>query len=218
MVKSPKNLIVLDTPHLNDLCLKLHDSNTRPSQYRKYMEQFGEACAIEIAKDLPKTKTTVKTPLGKLTKHTVDSKKIGIINILRAGTPMSLGFGNIFPEATITFISAWRKYHKDGSTYAVSEYQRGGEALKGKEIIIVDPALATGVSIVSVIEILEEYIDLKKLKICALNAAKPGVKLILDKYPKTIIYSAVKPKKVNKKGYILNGPGDAGDRCFNTLH
>jgi len=216
MSGSVKNPIILDSPYLNELCLKLHDINTSPYQYRKFMEQFGEACALEIAKDLPKVETMVKTPLGKLTKTTINSSNIGIINVLRAGTPMALGFANIFAEATITFISAWRKYYKNGSTYAVSKYQRGGENLKGKEIIIVDPALATGVSIVSVIELLEEYIDLKKLKICALNTAKPGVKLILNKYPKTIIYSAVKPNGLNKKGYILNGPGDAGDRCFNT--
>jgi uracil phosphoribosyltransferase len=212
-----KNFFLLDNPVIKQTGLKLHDRNIKPYQYRRYVQKLGEYMGVHLANldILPKKEVEVKTPLGKLNSTVVDENKIGIVNVLRAGTTMALGMADAFPESTISFVSAWRR-EEEGEMVADTDYSRGIEDLKDKYVILTDPALASGSSLIATIEVISEFVDCKNCAICCLHAAKEGVENIGKEYPNIKIFSVFGPSEVNEHCYIINGPGDCGDRCFNT--
>ena len=211
------NFIILENPVIQNIGLKLHDVDIKPHEYREYARLLGLYMGIDLANRdiLPTKECCTKTPLGSLTTNVVDDDKIGIVNVLRAGTTMALGLGDAFPNSTISFVSAWRK-SENGKMIADTDYNRGVEDLKDKFVILSDPALASGASLLATIEVISPYIDTNNLIICCLHAAKQGVENILKEYPKVKIFSVFGLSEVNEHCYIVNGPGDCGDRCFNT--
>jgi len=211
------NFTILDNPLLKEIALKLHDTKTQSHEYREYERLLGLYMGIELSGRgvVPLKEVSTDTPLGSLKAKVVEDEKIGIVNVLRAGTTMALGFGDAFPDSSIAFVSAWRR-EEDGKMVADTDYNRGIENLKNKFVILADPALASGASLIATIEIISKYIDIKKTVICCLHAAKEGVENIGKEYPDVKIYSIFGPSGVNEHCYILNGPGDCGDRSFNT--
>ncbi|MFA5633967.1 MAG: uracil phosphoribosyltransferase [Candidatus Dojkabacteria bacterium] len=211
------NFTIVNNLIIKEIGLNLHDTDTKSHAYREYLQQLGLYMALDLANRgiLPTKKVKTITPLGELNETIVDDTKIGIINVLRAGTNMSMGVGDAFPDCSIVFVSAWRKTIK-GKTVALTDYTRGMEALKNKFVIIADPALATGCSLLACIDICKKYIDTKNTVILSLHAAKEGIENIHKEYPEIRIYSVFGPNKLNEDFYIKNGPGDCGDRCFNT--
>ncbi|HCC68159.1 TPA: uracil phosphoribosyltransferase [Patescibacteria group bacterium] len=211
------NFTILDNPVLQNVGLKLHDVQIKPYEYRKYTRLLGLYMGIELSGKnvLPIKKVTTKTPLGSLTTNVIDDCHIGIVNILRAGTTMALGMADVLPNSTISFVSAWRR-SVNGKMVADTDYNRGVGDLQNKFVILTDPALASGVSLLACIDVISKYIDLKKTIICCLHAAKEGIEKIYNEHPEIRIYSIFGPSDVNEHCYIVNGPGDCGDRCFNT--
>lgn len=211
------NLTIVDNPVIQEVGLRLHDVNTKPHRYREYCKLLGKYMGLDLAQRgvLPTKKEITKTPLGQLNTEIIDDENIGIINVLRAGTCMALGMGETFVNSPIVFVSAWRR-EKDGQMIADTDYTRGIQDLKDKYVIITDPALATGVSILACLDICKEYINPKRVAICCLHVAKEGVENISKEYKDIQIYSVFGPNPLNEKAYIINGPGDCGDRCFNT--
>lgn len=211
------NFTIIDNPVIQNVGLKMHDVNTTPHRYREYCNLLGKYMAIELAsrKILPTKKENTVTPLGELQSEIVDDENIGIVNILRAGTNMALGMGEVFVNSPIAFVSAWRK-KVNGKIVADTDYTRGIQDLKDKFVVITDPALATGASILASIEICKEYLDPKRIVICCLHAAQEGIDNIYKENKDIHIYSVFGPNPLNEKAYIINGPGDCGDRCFNT--
>jgi uracil phosphoribosyltransferase len=212
-----KNFIILNNPIIQEIGLNLHKIDVKSHEYRKYTEKLGEYMGLELANldILPTKRITVQTPLGELTSTVVDDDNIGIVNILRAGTPMANGMADAFPKSHIAFVSAWRR-EENGEMVADTDYSRGVESLKGKFVILTDPALASGSSLIATLEVISEYINPKKCIICCLHAAQQGIDALGEKYPDIRIYSVFGPSDVNEHCYIVNGPGDCGDRCFNT--
>ena len=212
-----KNYTILKNPVIQETALNLHNVDTNCHRYRENAELLGLYMGIELANldILPTKKKTVTTPLGKSTSKVINGEKIGIVNILRAGTCMALGMGKAFPDATISFVSAWRK-HDGEKVYAERNYNRGVEDLKNKFVILTDPALATGSSLLASISIIRKYINPEKTIICTLNATTEGINAIHKEYPEIHIFTAILEKEMNEIHYIINGPGDCGDRCFNT--
>ncbi len=211
------NFTILDNPLIKEVGLILHNTDTKPNIYRKYLGLLGLYMGVELANRniLPTKKTKTTTPLGTLNETIIDHRKIGVVNILRAGTNMAMGVGNAFPDCSIAFVSAWRKT-VNGKTIALTDYSRGVESLKNKFVILTDPALATGCSFLACIDICKKYIDTKKTIILSLHAAEEGIEEIHKEYPEIHIYSVFGPNKLNEDFYILNGPGDCGDRSYNT--
>ncbi len=211
------NFTIVDNPIIQEIGLRLHDVNTKPYRYREYCKLLGHYMALDLARRdiLPTIKKSITTPLGTLEGKVIDDSNIAIINILRAGTNMAMAMGDIFPNSPIAFVSAWRR-EKDGKMIADTDYTRGIKDLNDKFVIITDPALATGVSILACIEICKEYLNPDKLVVCCLHAAKEGIENIYKEYKNIHIYSVFGPNPLNEKAYIVNGPGDCGDRCFNT--
>jgi uracil phosphoribosyltransferase len=212
-----KNFILVDNPIIKRIGLKLHNVATSSSEYRENTKLLGLYMGIDLAQRgvLPLKKSEVQTPLGEIGADIIDEEKVGIVNVLRAGTCMALGMGQAFPESSVAFISAWRK--QNGSKITVeSDYNHGVEDLAGKSVILTDPALASGFSLLACIEVIYKKVNVEKIIICALHSAKLGVINIHKKYPEVEIYSVFGLGDLNKKFYIINGPGDCGDRCFNT--
>ena len=212
-----KNFFILENPLIKEIGLNLHDIDVNPHSYRQCAQKLGEYMGLHLASlgILPTKNVTIKTPLGKLKEQVVDDSKIGIVNVLRAGTTMALGMGDAFPESTISFVSAWRRC-ENGKMVADTDYSRGVEDLKDKFIILTDPALASGSSLLATLEVISKYLDPKKCVICCLHAARDGVQNIGREYPDIKIFSVFGQSDLNEDCYIINGPGDCGDRCFNT--
>lgn len=212
-----KNLTLLTNPVIQSIGLKLHDKDINPHEYREYARLLGLYMGIDLSgrSILPTKKVICKTPLGSLTSEVIDDNKIGIVNVLRAGTGMALGVGEAFPESCIAFISAWRR-QENNTIIADTDYNRGIEDLDKKVVIITDPALASGSSILACIDVIHKKVKPKKIIICCLHAATEGIKNIRKEYPDINIYSVFGPSDLNEKFYIVNGPGDCGDRSFNT--
>jgi uracil phosphoribosyltransferase len=211
------NFVILDNPVIQQIGLNLHDVKVDSHSYRENVSKLGEYMGLQLASMgiLPTKEKNVETPLGSLKTNVVDDVSIGIVNVLRAGTTMAIGMGNTFPNSHIAFVSAWRKEVGD-KMIADTDYNRGIESLKDKFVILTDPALATGVSLLATIDVISKYIDTKKCIICCLNAAKEGIERIQTEQPDIKIYSVFGPSKLNEHAYIIDGPGDCGDRCFNT--
>ena len=212
-----ENFILVDNPIIKRIGLKLHDVAISSPEYRENTKLLGLYMGIDLAGRgvLPLKKSKVQTPLGEIAADVVDEEKIGIVNVLRAGTCMALGMGQACPESSIAFISAWRKQNEREIT-AESDYNRGIEDLAGKIVILTDPALASGSSLLACIKLIYEKVDIERIIICSLHAAELGIANIHEEYPEIEIFSVFGPGKLNKKFYIIDGPGDCGDRCFNT--
>jgi uracil phosphoribosyltransferase len=211
------NFTLLNNPVVKNIGLKLHDKDINPHEYRESARLLGLYMGIDLASRdiLPTKKETTKTPLGSLTSEITDEDKIGIVNVLRAGTTMALGMGEAFPNSCISFISAWRRQEGD-KIIADTDYNRGIEDLDNKVVIITDPALASGSSLLACIDVIYKKVKPKKVLICCLHSATKGIKNIGKEYPDINIYSVFGPSDLNEKFYIVNGPGDCGDRCFGT--
>jgi uracil phosphoribosyltransferase len=211
------NFTLIENPVIQDIGLKLHDKDIKPHGYREYARLLGLYMGIDLAgRDiLPTKKVTTKTPLGSLKSEIIDDSQIGIVNVLRAGTTMALGMGEAFPNSCISFISAWRRQESD-NIVADTDYNRGVEDLDKKVVILTDPALASGSSLLACIDVINSKIKPKKIIICCLHAATKGIESIGREYPDIQIYSPFGPSELNEKFYIINGPGDCGDRSFNT--
>lgn len=211
------NFVIVDNPVIQQIGLNLHDVKVDSHSYRCNVQKLGEYMGLRLASMgiLPTKNTTVETPLGSLKTKVVDDENIGIVSVLRAGTPMAIGMSDALPNSHIAFVSAWRKEDGD-KMIADTDYNRGIESLKDKFVILTDPALATGVSLLATIDVISKYTDINKCIVCCLHAAKQGIDAFAKEYPKIKIYSVFGPSKLNEHAYIINGPGDCGDRCFNT--
>jgi len=182
--KVMKNFTLIENPIIQNIGLKLHDKDVNCHEYREYARLLGLYMGIDLASRdiLPTKKITTKTPLGELKSEIINDEKIGIVNVLRAGTTMALGMGEAFPDACISFISAWRRQEGDGIV-ADTDYNRGIEDLDKKVVIITDPALASGSSLLACINIINKKVKPKKIVICCLHAAKKGIESIGKEYP-----------------------------------
>jgi uracil phosphoribosyltransferase len=182
-------------------------------RFRRNIERIGEVLAYEISQSLEFEKKTVSTPLG--TKIVaVPKKNIVLCSILRAGLPLHNGLLNYFDEAENGFISAYRKHINETEFEIVVEYFASPN-LDGKILILADPMLATGRSIVSVYEGLKKHGTPKEIHLACVIGAKEGLDYIKDYFPEnTKLWIGTVDDKLNDHGYIVPGLGDAGDLSF----
>ena len=183
-------------------------------RFRRNLERTGEVMAYEISKTLHYSMRTVETPLGEAEVALPDDQ-IVIATILRAGLPFHQGFLNYFDDAQNAFVSAYRKYSKDGSFRIHVEYISTCE-LSGKTLLLVDPMLATGGSAVAALDILKKEYGCRYLTLMDIIAAPEGVKAVTEAHPDVDLYVAAVDDHLNEHAYIVPGLGDAGDRIFGT--
>ncbi|MBP3482800.1 MAG: uracil phosphoribosyltransferase [Alistipes sp.] len=202
---------------LNKFIAEIRDSEIQKDsmRFRRNMERIGEITAYEISKTLNYTPRTVETPLGEATVNVIDDR-IVIATILRAGLPFHQGFLNYFDDAQNAFVSAYRKSTKDGKFTVKVEYISCGD-LEGKTLLLVDPMLATGSSLVLAYEALcERGGQPAHTHIASVIASEQGVDYAQRHLPQstTTIWCAAVDEELTSRSYIVPGIGDAGDLAY----
>lgn len=181
-------------------------------RFRRNLERIGEMAAIEISRELEFTEKEVQTPLGiSVCKVLKEQPVLG--TILRAGLPLHQGVLNIFDKADNAFISAYRKHHRDGSFEISLDYISCPE-LEDRTLILTDPMLATGSSLVKTIQFLREEGKAKKIHIVVAIACTVGIEYVLRSEPSVTLWCGAIDEELTAKGYIVPGLGDAGDLAY----
>ena len=181
-------------------------------RFRRNLERIGEVAAYEISKKLAWEDKEVTTPLGISNCKVLKDQPV-LATILRAGLGMHTGLLNYFDKGENAFISAYRKHNADGSFDISIEYMSCPE-IDGKVVIISDPMIATGASLVKAIQFLKDEGDIKELHIVCAIACTVGIEYVLRQQPKAFIWCGDIDDEITAKGYIVPGLGDAGDLAF----
>ncbi|MBK6827549.1 MAG: uracil phosphoribosyltransferase [Chitinophagaceae bacterium] len=183
-------------------------------RFRRNLERIGEVAAYEISKTLVYNQQEVQTPLG-IAEHKMLADQPVLATILRAGLPLHQGLLNYFDKADNAFISAYRKHHKDGSFEISLDYVSCPE-LENRVVIISDPMLATGSSLVKTIHYLKDEGKPSSIHIVVAIACTVGIEYVLREEPSVTIWCGDIDDELTAKGYIVPGLGDAGDLAFGT--
>ena len=196
----------------------LRNEKTDAEAFRYALKRLGRQIAFVIADTLETREKDVKTPLG-LATYNDFSDEITIIGILRAALPMSEGMASEFIEAHIGFISASRgkMIDREGKKFEINTDYTKLPRLEGHVVIVVDPMLASGSTLLYVLEKIQKKKPKRIIVACAI-AAKYGIERIEQSFPQVEVYAGAVDEILNEKGYIVPGLGDAGDRAFNTFH
>ena len=200
---------------LNTFIAEIRDQNIQKDsmRFRRNIERIGEILAYEMSKQAHFTNKDIQTPLGIKSMDLIADKMV-LCSILRAGLPLHRGVLNYFDKTENAFISAYRKHNKDGSFDIKVEYF-ASPSLDNKTLILADPMLATGQSLVSTFNSLTSHGKPKEIHIFAVIASKEGVAYITKHLPEhTHLWIATVDDVLNEKGYIIPGLGDAGDLAF----
>jgi uracil phosphoribosyltransferase len=183
-------------------------------RFRRNLERIGEVAAYEISRQLEYEEKEIQTPLGISVCDLLKNQPV-IATILRAGLPLHQGLLNYFDKADNAFISAYRKHDKDGSFEISLEYVSCPD-LENRVVIISDPMLATGASLVKTIQFLREEGHPSEIHVVAAIACTVGIEYVLRSEPNCKIWCGAIDDELTAKGYIVPGLGDAGDLAFGT--
>jgi uracil phosphoribosyltransferase len=189
-----------------------HEIQLDRMRFRRNLERIGEVAAYEISKTLPSVEKEVQTPLGIATAKMLRNQPV-ITTVLRAGLPLHQGLLNFFDKADSGFISAYRKHQRDGSFEIRLDYITCPE-LEGRVVIVSDPMLATGASLVKTIQYLREEGHPAEIHVVVAIACTVGIEYVLREEPNCRIWCGAIDDELTAKGYIVPGLGDAGDLAY----
>ena len=201
----------MDHPSSQHKVTLMRKKETGSKDFRNLLEEITMLMGYEITRDLPLEDVEIETPVAKMIGKQISGKKLGIVPVLRAGLGMVQGMLNLIPTAKVGHIGLYR----DPQTLEPVEYYCKLPDVEDRDFIIVDPMLATGGSASAAITLLKEK-GIKNIKLMCLVAAPQGVQKVNADHPDVRIYVAALDDKLNDKGYIVPGLGDAGDRIFGT--
>ena len=203
---------VTDHPLIQHKLTLMRDKNTGSKDFRQLLTEITMLMGYEITKDLPLVDVEIETPVAKTKSKVIAGKKLGIVPILRAGLGMVDGLINLIPAAKVGHLGLYR----DPETLQpVEYYSKFPQDIEEREMIIVDPMLATGGSAVAAIDVLKAN-GAKSIKLVNLVASPEGIAEVQKYHNDVDIYVASIDEKLNEHGYIVPGLGDAGDRLFGT--
>ncbi|WOC41025.1 uracil phosphoribosyltransferase [Polaribacter sp. HL-MS24] len=185
-------------------------------RFRKNMERIGEILGYELSKKLKYAVAEIATPLGKK-KMYLPENEIILCSILRAGLPLHQGLLNYFDTAENAFISAYRHHPNNDDKFEIVVEYLAAPSMKNKTVLLADPMVATGQSLVAVYEAIKKHGEAKQIHIVAVIASQEGIDFIEQHFPKnTHLWIAAIDTDLNDKGYIVPSLGDAGDLAFGT--
>lgn len=203
---------ILDHPLIQHKLTQIRQKETSTTQFRQMINEIGGLMVYEITRDLPLEQIEIQTPVATTKANVIAGKKMVVVPILRAGLGMVDGILQMIPSARIGHIGIFR----DEETLQPVEYfAKFPDGLDQRDIFIVDPMLATGGSAIAAINSIKKR-GAKNIKLVCLVGAPEGVKAVNEARPDVTIYLASLDEKLNEKGYIVPGLGDAGDRIFGT--
>ena len=202
----------MDHPLLQHKLSILRDENTGVKDFREVVSEIATLMCYEATRDLPLEEVEIKTPITTAKFKTIAGKKLAIVPILRAGLGMVDGILTLIPSAKVGHIGLYR----DPDTLEPVEYYcKMPNDIAEREVIILDPMLATGGSASAAIQFIKNY-EVKNIKLMNIIAAPEGIQRVHHDHPDVDIYCAALDEKLNDHGYIVPGLGDAGDRIFGT--
>ena len=202
----------MDHPLLQHKLSILRDENTGVKDFREVVSEIATLMCYEATRDLPLEEVEIKTPITTAKFKTIAGKKLAIVPVLRAGLGMVDGILTLIPSAKVGHIGLYR----DPDTLEPVEYYcKMPNDISERDVIILDPMLATGGSASAAIQFIKNY-DVKHIKLMNIIAAPEGVERVRKDHPDVEIYCAALDEKLNDHGYIVPGLGDAGDRIFGT--
>ena len=206
------NLMVFAHPLIQHKLSILRDENTSVKEFRELVSEIAKLMCYEATRDLPLEEVKVKTPVAEATCRRLAGKKLAVVPILRAGLGMVDGMVDLIPSAKVGHVGLYR----DPETLApVKYYFKMPPDITERDVIVVDPMLATGGSAVAAIQFLKDE-GVKHIKFMCIIAAPEGVKVVQEAHPDVDIFAAALDDHLNDHGYIVPGLGDAGDRIFGT--
>ncbi|MFD2044421.1 uracil phosphoribosyltransferase [Ornithinibacillus salinisoli] len=203
---------VLDHPLIQHKLTHIRDKSTGTKEFRELVDEVAMLMAFEITRNLPLQETTIETPVMEAKAKVLAGKKIGLIPILRAGLGMVDGVLKLIPAAKVGHVGLYR----DPETLKPVEYYiKLPSDIEERELIVIDPMLATGGSANDAIASLKKR-GAKNIRLMCLIAAPEGVDVIKKEHPDVDIYLGALDEKLDDHAYIVPGLGDAGDRLFGT--
>ncbi|MCI5060947.1 MAG: uracil phosphoribosyltransferase [Alphaproteobacteria bacterium] len=210
-----KNLHVVDHPLVLDRLSQMRCKETPTQDFRRLLREIAMFMGYEVTKDIPLTTKKIETPICEMEAPVLSHPEPVLVPILRAGLGMSDGLKDLLTNAVFGHIGVYR----DEETHRPVEYLvRLPQNIGPREVILVDPMLATGHSAKYALDLLaREGVPQKQIRFMVLVAAPEGVKVIEEAYPDIPVYVAALDEKLNENAYIVPGLGDAGDRVFGTL-
>lgn len=204
--------VELKHPLIDHKLAILRDKKTGTKEFREIISELGELLCYEAMKDAKTYEVEIETPMERMKVRKINEDNYAFVPILRAGTGMLDGIINVVPNAKIGHIGMYR----DEETFKPNVYFfKVPKDIEKREVLILDPMLATGGSALDSIELLKEK-GVTKLKFLCIIASPEGIKAVEEKHPDVQIYTTSIDNKLNEKAYILPGLGDAGDRIFGT--
>ena len=203
---------VLDHPLLQHQLSILRDEKTGVKEFREIVGEVATLMCYDATRDLPLQEVPVQTPVAQAVTRQIAGKKLAIVPVLRAGLGMVEGILTLIPSAKVGHIGLFR----DPETLEpVKYYCKMPSDIAERDVIILDPMLATGGSAAAAITFVKEY-GVKNIKLMNILAAPEGIARVRQEHPDVDIYVAAVDEKLNDHGYIVPGLGDAGDRIFGT--
>ena len=206
------NVTVIDHPLVQHKLSYLRDTETGSKEFRELVSELAMLLTYEATRDLPLEETTVHTPVADAKCYVLAGKKLGIVPILRAGLGMVEGMMSLVPAAKVGHIGLYRD---PDTLQPVDYYCKLPADASERDMLIVDPMLATGGSAVEGINVVKRA-GCKNIKLVCLIAAPEGIQVVQKAHPDVDIFVASVDQCLNDHGYIVPGLGDAGDRLFGT--
>lgn len=206
------NVTVVSHPLIQHKLTMLRDKNTSSKDFRELVREIAMLMAYEVTRNLPLKEVEIETPITKMTGEVLAGEDIAIVPVLRAGLGMVDGMLDLIPNAKIGHIGLYRN---EETLQPVEYYCKLPQDIENRIVIITEPMLSTGGSMIGAIELLKRH-GAKKIKSIHLVCAPEGLKKVTEAHPDVEIYTASIDEKFNDIGYIVPGLGDAGDRLFGT--
>lgn len=207
-----ENFNIVSHPLIEHKLTFIRDLNTSKKEFKELINEVAMLMAYEITKDFPLEEVEISTPICKTKGKILAGKKLVLVPILRAGIGMVDGILNLVPSARVGHIGLYRD---ESTLQPVSYYFKIPASSEDRDFILIDPMLATGGSAVAAADMLKN-VGVKSIKFMCLIAAPEGVKRFCSAHPDIKVYAAALDERLNEKGYIVPGLGDAGDRLFGT--
>lgn len=204
-----KGVTVINHPLVQHNLTRLRDQRTEPMEFRRVLSEVASLMIYEATRSFEVNKVSVQTPLAKTTGRSL-KREVVLVPVLRAGLGMLDAILQLIPNARVGFIGLKR----EETTLQANFYHKSlPEDLRPFEVLLIDPMLATGGSAVAALDLLKEH-GARRMRLVSLVAGPDGVRTVRRSYPSLPIFTASVDARVNKRGFIVPGLGDAGDRLF----
>ena len=206
------NVHLIDHPLVQHKLTLMRRKDASTNTFRTLLNELSSLMAYEVTRDMPLQEVPIETPLEPMTGRMIDGKKLVFVSILRAGNGILEGMLNVVPGARVGHVGLYRD---PATLQAVEYYFKMPQEMNERDIIVVDPMLATGNSAIAAIDRLKKLMP-KSIKFVCLLTCPEGIAALQKNHPDVPIYTAAIDRELNSHGYILPGLGDAGDRIFGT--